>query len=142
MADIVDRKTRSRMMAGIRGKNTKPEMAVRRHLHRAGLRYRLHRRDLPGTPDLVLPKHEAVVFVHGCYWHQHPGCRFAVMPKSNTEFWREKLEGNRRRDLRHQRELRELGYRVFVIWECQLSERRLDVLAERIRDGLPATEPE
>ena len=135
MTDIVNRKTRSRMMASIRAKDTKPEMVVRRHLHAAGLRYRLHRRGLPGTPDLVLPKHEAVVFVNGCYWHQHPGCPFAVLPKSNTEFWRKKLEGNRDRDQRHCRQLHELGYRVFIVWECELSNARLQELTRHIREG-------
>lgn len=137
MADVVDRKTRTRMMSGIRGKDTKPELVVRRHLHAAGLRYRLHTRDLPGTPDLVFPKHEAVVFVHGCFWHRHRGCPFAVMPKSNIAFWQNKLEGNRERDMRHQRELGKLGYRVFLVWECELSEWRLDLLVKGIQEGLP-----
>lgn len=133
MADIVDRKTRSRMMSGIRGKDTKPEMFVRRHLHAAGLRYRLHRRGLPGTPDLVLQKYAAVVFVHGCFWHQHPGCPLAVMPSTNVEFWRDKLARNRARDLSHRGELDEMGYRIFVVWECELSQGRIETLIRDIR---------
>jgi DNA mismatch endonuclease (patch repair protein) len=121
MADIVDKATRSRMMAGIRGRNTKPELVVRRFLHRAGLRYRLHDRRLPGRPDLVFPKHKAVVEVRGCFWHQHPGCRFAYMPQSNNRFWAAKLAGNVARDLRNEEALRALGWRLVVIWECETS---------------------
>jgi DNA mismatch endonuclease, patch repair protein len=135
MSDIVDRATRSRMMSGIRGKDTKPERVVRRFLHASGLRYRLHQRNLPGTPDLVLAKHSAVVLVHGCFWHQHPGCPQAVMPRTNRDFWRDKLEENRSRDERYEAELRALGYRVFVVWECELRDDRLDQLASAIRNG-------
>ncbi|MBR8225433.1 very short patch repair endonuclease [Burkholderia ambifaria] len=116
--DIVSKPTRSRMMAGIRSKNTQPEMVVRRSLHAAGFRFRLHRRDLPGSPDLVLPKHRAVILVHGCFWHLHEGCRFATTPASNSEFWREKLTRNRERDLRQLEALKSLGWRVLVVWEC------------------------
>lgn len=133
MADIVDSKTRSRMMSGIRGKDTQPELLVRRHLHRTGLRYRLHVRELPGSPDLVFPKHEAVVFVHGCFWHQHPGCDLAVMPSSNEQFWREKLEGNVERDARNRTRLEQSGFRVFTVWECEISDTRLEKLANQIR---------
>lgn len=122
-------------MSGIRGKDTKPEMQVRRYLHAEGLRYRLHAKDLPGSPDLVLPKHNAVVLVHGCFWHQHPGCDLAVMPSSNTQFWRKKLEGNRRRDVQNQQKLEDAGYRVFVVWECQINPERLNHLASAIREG-------
>lgn len=119
-------------MSMIRGKNTAPELVVRRYLHGCGLRYRLHQRDLPGKPDLVFPRWNAVVFVHGCFWHQHSGCPFATMPESNREFWREKLEANKRRDHRNVLALRNKGWRVLTIWECQLSERRLRRLAARI----------
>ena len=108
------------MMSGIRGKNTKPEMVVRRFLHRMGFRFRLHRRDLPGRPDIVLPRYRTVVEVRGCFWHRHDGCPFAYTPKSNREFWETKLNGNRDRDRRNLRELRELGWRAIEIWECEL----------------------
>jgi DNA mismatch endonuclease, patch repair protein len=133
MSDIVDRATRSRMMSGIRGRDTKPEVIVRRHLHAAGLRFRLHDAKLPGRPDLVLPRHGAVVFVHGCFWHQHPGCRFAVMPKQNRTFWREKLQGNSYRDQARIQQLEQLGWRVYAAWECELTADRLDRLVHEIR---------
>src|SRR5258708_5264751 len=98
MIDVVDRITRSRMMSGIRGKDTRPELLLRRALHRLGLRYRLHAPGVPGRPDMVFAKHRAVVFVHGCFWHRHPGCKFATSPKSNASFWREKLDKNAKRD--------------------------------------------
>lgn len=137
MVDVVDVATRSRMMSGIRGANTRPEMIVRRYLHARGLRFRLHVRDLPGRPDIVLPKHRAVVEVRGCFWHQHPGCRYAVLPKSNTRFWRTKLESNVARDKRSSRALRLLGWRVMTIWECSVyKESELASLADRVlRDG-------
>jgi len=119
MADIVTPAQRSRMMSGIRSKNTKPEILVRRFLHRHGLRFRLHHPDLPGKPDLVLPKYKAAVFVHGCFWHQHPGCRFAYTPKSNVEKWKAKFQANRARDERTLEALLEYGWRVFTVWECQ-----------------------
>lgn len=133
MADIVDRTTRSKMMAGIRGKNTTPELVVRRYLHRSGLRYRLHVRSLPGAPDIVLPRYRSVVFVHGCFWHQHPGCKFAYTPKSNTAFWQSKLRANRERDARQEAELREQGWTVYTIWECMVeSETNLTNLVSAI----------
>lgn len=122
MTDIVDSQTRSAMMAAIRGKNTKPEIVVRRFLHRLGFRFRLHRRDLPGRPDIVLPKYRTVVEVRGCFWHRHEGCPLAYMPKSNREFWEPKLNGNRERDRRNLRELARLGWRAIVVWECELGE--------------------
>jgi len=130
--DIVDRATRSRMMSGIRGRNTKPELIVRSYLHRAGLRFRLHAK-LPGKPDLVLPRHRTAVFVHGCFWHRHEGCRYATTPASNVEFWQEKFAGNVRRDARAKQQLEELGWHVQVIWACQLNDRELDKLAATIR---------
>lgn len=136
MTDIVDKATRSRMMSGIRGKHTKPELIVRRFLHRQGLRFRLHTRELPGCPDIVLRRYRAVVDVHGCFWHQHPGCRFAYMPASNRAFWSAKLGGNTVRDQRNRRALRALGWRVFIIWECEVSdERRLKRLVDSIRES-------
>jgi DNA mismatch endonuclease (patch repair protein) len=134
MPDIVDKQTRSRMMSGIRGKNTNPELVVRKHLHGAGFRFRLHDRSLPGAPDIVLPKYRAAVQVRGCFWHQHHGCKYAYMPKSNIEFWSEKLRGNVERDARNDAALTELGWRVFVVWECDTSEELLDWLVQRIQD--------
>ena len=121
------------MMAGIRGRNTKPELLVRSWIHRQGLRFRLHVKGLPGRPDLVLPKYKTVVFVHGCFWHQHRGCRFAYTPKNNAAFWRAKLRGNVERDARHLGDLRRLGWRALTIWECELSERHLTRLVRGIR---------
>ncbi len=125
-------KERSRNMAAIKARDTKPEMAVRRFLHRSGLRYRLHRKDLPGKPDLVFPLYKAVVFVHGCFWHRHKGCSNSVMPKSNREFWREKLGSNVERDRRNVAALTEAGWRVFIVWECEISEQKL----EQLRAGI------
>jgi DNA mismatch endonuclease (patch repair protein) len=105
-------------MAGIRGVHTKPELTVRKHLHLTGFRFRLHVSSLPGRPDLVLRKYGAVLFVHGCFWHQHKGCRDATKPSSNAIFWKKKLAQNRRRDARQIRALREDGWRVGVFWEC------------------------
>jgi DNA mismatch endonuclease (patch repair protein) len=120
MADIVDRQTRSRMMSGIRGKDTKPEMALRRALHARGFRYRLHGKCVPGRPDLILAKHRAVIFVHGCFWHRHEGCRFATTPATRPEFWAEKFTANVRRDRAACDALVADGWRVATIWECAL----------------------
>lgn len=128
MTDFVDPATRSRMMAAVKQKNTKPELLVRSMLHRAGLRFSLHRRDLPGKPDIVLRKYRSVVFVHGCYWHRHEDCPRASTPKSNTEFWKTKFNANVERDAQNQEELRRLGWRVFVVWECELKREPSDTL--------------
>lgn len=130
--DVVDQTTRSRMMSGIRSKDTVPELSVRRFLHRAGLRFRLHAR-LPGKPDLVLPMYRVAVFVHGCFWHRHEGCRFAATPASNTEFWREKFAANVLRDARVKQHLEKLGWQVHVVWACQLSEHELSALVATIK---------
>lgn len=107
------------MMSGIRGKNTKPEIIVRKALHAAGYRFRLHRKDLPGKPDIVLPKYKTVIFVHGCFWHKHD-CRYFKWPKTRPDFWREKIEGNVERDRLAYEKLEEMGWRVKVVWECEL----------------------
>jgi len=114
---------RSERMSRIRGKDTAPEMALRRALHAMGFRYRLHARGLPGRPDLTFPSRHAVVFVHGCFWHHHEGCRIATVPRSNTSFWQAKFTTNRARDEAAVQRLRELGWRVWVVWECQLATR-------------------
>jgi DNA mismatch endonuclease (patch repair protein) len=124
---------RSWLMSRIRGANTKPKLAVRSLLHGMGYRFRLHRKDLPGTPDIVLPGRSAAVFVHGCFWHGH-ACKAAKMPKSREDYWREKIEGNRRRDRRKRRQLRALGWQVIVVWECEL--KRPEALAARLREAL------
>ena len=110
-------------MAGIRSKDTKPELALRHALHAAGLRYRLHDRKLPGKPDIVLRRYNAAIFVHGCFWHRHQGCRFATVPASRTEFWQEKFRANVVRDYRNQQDLTEAGWRVGLVWECSLKRR-------------------
>ena len=120
--DIVSPDVRSRMMAGIRGKDTKPELAIRSALHSLGFRFRLHRKDLPGRPDLVFPKHKAVIFVHGCFWHGH-GCHLFKWPGTRSEFWREKISSNVRRDHWHFSALTDSGWRVATIWECALKGR-------------------
>ena len=140
MADIVDRATRSRMMAGIKGKNTLPEIIVRRFLHARGFRYRLHARYLPGSPDIVLPKWKVAIFVHGCFWHRHSGCRFATVPASNEESWQHKFAQNVSRDRRNISEILSLGWTVIVLWECGLKsveagEESLTWLAGTIRSA-------
>jgi DNA mismatch endonuclease (patch repair protein) len=118
MTDVVSRETRSRMMSGIRGKNTKPEHVVRKALFAAGFRFRLHRRDLPGVPDILLPGLRVAIFVHGCFWHRHRKCLYAKMPTTRSDFWREKLEGNESRDRKNVEALLAFGWRVLVVWEC------------------------
>jgi len=119
-------------MSGIRGKDTKPELTVRSFLHRAGLRFRLQAK-LPGKPDLVLHRYGTAIFVHGCFWHRHEGCRFATTPANNAEFWREKFAANVQRDARTRRQLEEQNWRVEVVWACQLNESDLVKLVARIR---------
>lgn len=114
---------RSRTMRAVRSRDTGPEMIVRRFLHAAGLRYRLHDRRLPGTPDLVFPGRRIVVFVHGCFWHQHPNCPAAKRPQSSTDYWTRKLDGNIARDARHRSALESAGWKVVVIWECETHNR-------------------
>lgn len=132
MTDVVDKATRSRMMSGIRGKNTKPELLVRQYLHAKGFRYRLHANELPGKPDLVFPKYRTVVFVHGCFWHRHEHCKYAATPKTNSNFWIEKLSANCGRDLRNKSQLQNLGWHVLTIWECEIDESHLARLADTI----------
>ena len=133
MADIVDRKTRSRMMSGIRGTNTVPEIAVRKFLHSKGYRYRLHVSGVPGRPDIVLRKLDSVVFVHGCFWHRHAGCRFAYTPKSNIAFWKKKFSSNVARDRAVRRQLKRDGWRPHLIWACQVNDRGLEKLLKDLR---------
>ena len=137
MADVHSPKTRSYNMSRIRGKNTKPEEFVRKYLFALGFRYRKNDIRLPGKPDIVLPKYKTVIFVNGCFWHAHEGCRYFVWPKNNAEFWKKKIGGNIERDAKNQRLLTELGWEVIVVWECELkhsaAEDALNSLVCRIR---------
>ena len=120
MTDVHNKATRSYNMSRIRGKDTKPEMVVRRFLFANGFRYRLHDPKLPGKPDIVLPKYKAVIFVNGCFWHGHKGCSYFVLPKTRTEWWLQKIKGTMARDKAAEVALNVLGWKVIVIWECQL----------------------
>jgi DNA mismatch endonuclease (patch repair protein) len=131
MADCFAPAERSRIMARVRGRDTQPELTVRRLLHAAGFRYRLHDPCLPGRPDIVLVRYGKVVQVHGCFWHGHRGCSRATIPATNTAFWKAKIEGNRSRDARVERQLRRWGWSVMTVWECQV--RDLDRLERRLR---------
>jgi DNA mismatch endonuclease (patch repair protein) len=120
MADVHDKKTRSYNMSQIRGKNTKPEMLVRRFLHAQGFRYRLHDKKLPGRPDIVLPKYKTVIFIHGCFWHGHQNCKYYVVPKTRTDWWLRKIGANQANDIKSAKHLRMEKWRIINIWECQL----------------------
>lgn len=121
MTDVVTPQVRSRMMARIRGRDTAPEMQVRRYLHAAGLRFRVNDRSLPGAPDVVIPRHRCAIFVHGCFWHRHAGCRFTTTPATRVDFWQTKFAGNVERDQRAEQRLREEGWHVLTIWECEVN---------------------
>jgi DNA mismatch endonuclease (patch repair protein) len=138
MSDVYSKEIRSRVMSRIRKRNTKPEIAVRRVLHMLGYRFRLHRQDLPGVPDIVLPRHRAVVLVHGCFWHQHT-CPLGKVPKSNLAYWRPKLRRNQRRNAQTAKALERLGWKVVVIWECESTS--LDRLERILRAGLGRKKP-
>ena len=129
--DRLSKAHRSWNMSRIKSRDTEPELIVRSMLHRAGFRFRLHRKDLPGKPDIVLPKYNTVVFVHGCFWHRHEDCRFAYMPKSRKAFWRKKFKENKERDQRHSKELAALGWKVIVVWECEMKNN--EALCERLQ---------
>jgi len=138
MTDIVDPATRSRMMSGITAKNTKPELMIRKLLFNSGFRYRLHNRSLKGTPDIVLKKYRAVIFVNGCFWHGH-NCHLFRLPKSRTEFWKKKIKSNIERDVRSRKILAEDGWRIGLVWECAVKGKiaiRPDLLICKIRDWL------
>lgn len=127
---------RSALMSRIRSGNTRPEITVRKLLHALGYRVRLHRRDLPGKPDIVLPRHQLAIFVHGCFWHQHPGCQLASKPKTRQDYWEPKLAGNVRRDRLAQEALAALGWRVEIIWECDT--RKPEQLELRVLEAMDA----
>ena len=124
---------RSRNMAAIKSKNTKPEIEVRKMLHALGYRFRLHRKDLPGKPDIVLPKYRTVIFVNGCFWHQHENCKYACLPKTKINFWKNKLEGNKLRDKLKQSQLKDLGWKIINVWECEIKNES-DNLSLRLKE--------
>ena len=136
MADVHDPETRSYNMSRIRGKDTKPEMLVRKYLFGKGFRYRLHDKKLPGKPDIVLKKYKTVIFIHGCFWHGHEGCKYFKIPDTNTEWWAKKIQTNQEHDEKAIRELSDLGWKVLVIWECGLKpktkQRTLEEVSEKI----------
>lgn len=133
--DRISPERRSANMARIRGKNTRPELLVRSTLHRLGYRFRLHGKDLPGKPDVILPRFRTVILVHGCYWHRHPGCRLATLPQTNVSFWETKFVKNVDRDQRVTKDLEDLGWRVVVIWECET--KNPDELRRALVERLP-----
>ena len=140
MTDIFDPEKRSEIMSRIRGRDTRPEMIVRRIAHGLGFRFRLHRKDLPGRPDIVFPRHQAVIVVHGCFWHRHPGCKRASSPKTREGYWQNKFEDNVVRDKRNETALRDLGWKVMVIWECETKDH--EAVAARIESFLRRDESE
>lgn len=117
--DSFSKEARSRIMALVKQKNTTPELTVRSALHKLGFRFRLHRKDLPGKPDIVLPKYKTVIFVHGCFWHRHPGCRRSTVPMDNARYWTEKFDRNCKRDNQNRTKLEANGWRVLIVWECE-----------------------
>lgn len=132
MADKLTKEERSELMSHIRSKDTKPEVALRHALWRRGFRYRVNVKVLPGTPDIVLPKHRTVVFVHGCFWHGHKGCKISHIPQTNSEFWQAKISRNQERDQEVWRQLEAKGWAVIVVWECELSKSQFDGTIEKV----------
>jgi DNA mismatch endonuclease, patch repair protein len=133
MADVHTPEVRSYNMSMIRGKNTKPEIVVRKFLHSKGFRFRLHKKNLPGKPDIVLPKYKAVIFIHGCFWHGHKNCKYFVVPKTRTRWWINKIKGNKETDKRNDRRLVKVGWKIITLWECQLKPQNVN----RTLSGLP-----
>lgn len=132
--------SRSETMARIRSKDTKPELVVRRALHASGFRFRLHKKELPGTPDLVMSKYRSAIFVHGCFWHAHEGCRYFKLPKTRSDFWNAKLRSNRKRDQAAIQSILENGWRVLIVWECATRDIQVDELVTLISDWLRSDE--
>lgn len=130
--DIWDKKKRSEVMSKIRSKNTKPEILLRKALFSKGLRYRINYKKLPGKPDIVFPKYKTVIFVHGCFWHGHKNCKIAHIPKSNINFWKNKIEKNKERDGLNYERITYFGWKIVVVWECQISKKTIQELAENI----------
>lgn len=140
MTDTLSPTERSRRMSLIRSKGSAPEMKLRRLVHRMGFRYRLHVKELPGTPDLVFPSRQSVIFMHGCYWHRHEGCKLARLPKSKLDFWKPKLEANKERDSLVRQQLTAQGWRVLVVWECEMADT--EKVSSVVRDFLRGMENE
>ena len=136
MADVHSPETRSYNMSRIKGKNTKPEEQVRKYLFSRGFRYRKNVGDLPGKPDIILPKYKTCIFINGCFWHKHEGCKYFVWPKNNAEFWEKKINGNVERDLRQQQELQALGWKVIVVWECELKGDRFEETMTALEEAI------
>ena len=126
--------SRSKNMSAIKSKNTKPEVEVRKLLHSMGFRFRLHKKDLPGSPDIVLPKYKTVIFVHGCFWHRHQNCKYASNPKTRREFWEKKFKENIERDKKNQEKLKNLGWKTKIVWECEI--KKQDKLIKKLEDFL------
>lgn len=136
MADVHTKKQRSYNMSQIHSKDTKPEAAVRKYLFSKGFRYRKNDSRLPGKPDIVLPKYKTVIFVNGCFWHRHEGCKYFVWPKNNAEFWKAKIERNVERDLSQHQDLKSLGWNVIVVWECELRKNRFETTMVALEDAI------
>jgi DNA mismatch endonuclease (patch repair protein) len=136
MSDVHSKKTRSYNMSKIRGKNTRPELIVRSYLHRNGLRFRIHDKNLPGKPDIILKKYRTVVFVNGCFWHSHEDCRYSVLPKTRTEWWGNKLGRTKERDRQAIEDLNEIGFKVITIWECMLKKDKKEETLENLVDEI------
>lgn len=135
MTDTVPKEVRRKIMSSVGIKNTGPEIKVRSLLHRMGFRFRLHKKDLPGTPDIVLPKYKTAIFIHGCFWHQHPNCRYSRRPSSNTEYWNRKLKENIERDKKKAEELDALEWKVLIVWQCELKDE--SILSKKFRSFFP-----
>jgi DNA mismatch endonuclease (patch repair protein) len=136
MADVHSKEQRSYNMSRIKGKDTKPEILVRKFLFSKGFRYRIHVKDLPGKPDIVLPKYKTVIFIHGCFWHGHDGCRYFVMPKSNLEYWNNKISKNLFNDKKHNQSIIEQGWKIITIWECDLKKDKIENSLNNLLDQL------
>lgn len=136
MADVHNKQTRSYNMSQIKGKNTKPEMLVRKFLFSKGFRYRLHVKDLPGKPDIVLPKYKTIIFVNGCFWHGHENCKYFVIPKTRTEWWLNKIYGNKQKDSENFIQLSQIGWKIVTIFECELKRDKLNNTLNRLLDEL------
>lgn len=139
MTDVHSKETRSYNMSRIRAKDTKPELLVRKYLFSKGVRYRVNVKDLPGKPDIVLPKYKTIIFIHGCFWHGHEGCRYFVIPKTRTEWWTEKIQKNQERDQQEHDALRQAGWNIMTIWECQLKPQKQSATLENILSLLQKT---
>ncbi len=136
MADIHSKEIRSYNMSRIKGKNTKPELLVRKFLFANGLRYRLYDKKLPGKPDIILPRFKTVIFVNGCFWHGHENCKYFVIPKTRTEFWTDKIEGNKKRDEKNITQLKNDGWNVIIVYECQLKKERQEITLNNILENI------